>query len=511
MNEITDIPVATALDDLETLKEYEFTDAEWQLANMFDDKSVALTIKNIGSTPVSVFCINDPLVDLGNIDQYLQDNSIDPVEIGGVTYEVSSVVNDKMFIKAPLGTGKVSIRIYGTVDPTADLSELAKMITQLSIMLDTHEKNQQNIHEVNKDQVELGNIPNAITNDPVDPNYDIDTDQEVLVTLHALRIVLDLIVNHIETIEGNPHNVTKNDVVLGNVANYPPADALGAIDETKNDVYLTPWSGALLVKDLIQIVYSIRPQTVVAGAVAPRLPGWSLYDITVPSNLIDLTGDRSMRIKSGLQVAYAYHGKTLLSKVLLTDIICNFPPSNSNGIWYVYVNLDSKGNFTGWGTTQKTPETGTYMEAHSGDFFNTATCEMFDDYSKPCIRVYIGKVYFSSNIITQVISVPFGDTAIIPITSSLMLGKSALIANPFIDKVETTALVEYGAKWGETKWNDQIGVLATPRPKDEYNNILVQVGTVGYLACGANAGSPFGESFPTVTVAPRMAIKIKKA
>lgn len=510
MTDLKDIPDQFKIDELTTLKEYQFVDTEWQTANIFDNAKAALTIKNIGSTPVSVFCINDPLVTVETLDQYLTDHAIDPVEIGGVTYEVSSAFGEQMFIKSLAGDGKVSIRIYGTVDPTADVTELSKVITQLSIQLDLHERNYLNSHKVTKDQVGLGNLPNAVTQDPVDPAYTEETDDQVLVSLRALRIVLALLIAHIETIVGNPHQVTKEDIKLGLVANYAIATALQAVDATNNTAYLTPWSGSLLVKDMVQIVASVKPQTVINGPVAARLPGWSLFDISAPSNLMELTGDRSLRIKAGLQVAYAYHGKSLISNVLGTDMICNFAPTNPNGISYIYAALDNKGTFNGWGKVTKVPETGTFMEAHSGDYFNAATCEMYDDYGNPCVRVYIGKVYFNNNAIVQVISVPFGDTVIIPITTPIALGKSALIANPFVDKVETTLLVEYGGKWGKTEWNDQIGVIATPRPNDEYNNILVQVGTVGYLACGSNAGSAFGESFQTVVTPPRMVIKIKK-
>lgn len=499
-----------AIDQLDTLKEYTIPDANWhQVNDLFADTTSALTIKNLSGTTVSVFSTSDQTLTADTVDDHLALTGKNPPEVGGINYEISSLPNQKVFVKSVDGSGKISVRIFGTVDPSVDLSEISKMLTDVSIQLDNHKKDTKNPHVVDKEQVELGNIPNAVTSDPLDPNYDKDTDINVLVSLRGLRNVLAVVMDHINTVKGNPHGVTKSDTELGNVADYPPATEKQAIDQNNDSTYLTPHTGSLLVKDMVQVALSVKPQTVVAGQIGARLPGWSMYDITVPPNTVVQSGDRGFVINSQLQVAYAYQGKVLMSKILGQPINGLFAPTMPDGIHYLYVDLDEKGNFTNYGVTQYCPISGIYREASQGDFFNTATCEMTTHSGDQLRRVYLAKAYFSSNKLLQLVCVPFGDTAIVPILNPIPLGKSALLVNPFISKVSTTAYVEYNSKWGESKWNDQTGVIANPKPNDEYNNILVQVGQIGYLTAGASAGSPFGESFQTITSPIRMTVKVK--
>lgn len=506
-------------DTLETIKDYLIEDAEWHQVNSIfpDSPTAALTVKNLSGKTVSIFITEDETLTPAKIDAYLTANAINPPEVGGVTYEISSNPSSRVFVKAPGGSATLSIRIFGTVDPTADITELAKVLGEQVILLDGHIKTVSgNPHKVTKGEVGLGNIPNALVHDVDDANYPENptgTQKQstaALVSLKALRLVRDFIKAHIKTVSGNPHKVTKSEVGLGKVANYAVATDAEAIDHNNNAAYLTPKSGAILVKDMVQIAASVKPQTIVSGQIASRLPGWSMYDITVPSNIIVQNGNRGFVINAGLVVAFAYRGKVIISNMTEQDIIGSFEASMPDAIYYIYVNLDSKGNIQNYGITHSCPTSGTYKEATQGDFFNTATCTMLTSEGNEVQRVYVGKAYFSSNKITQLIGVPFGDTAIIPVISTIPQGKSVLVANPFIDKVSATAFAEYGGKWAETRWNDQTGIIASPKPNDEYNNIIVQSGQVGYLTSGASSGSGFGESFVTITVAPRVTLKLKK-
>lgn len=506
-------------DTLETLKEYLIEDGDWhQINDLFPDApNSALTIKNLSGSTVSVFSTSDTTITADSVAGYMKSKAINPPEIGGVNYEISSGENELVFIRAPSGSGKVNVRIYGTVDPSADLSELAKMLVELGILLDKHTKTTSgNPHHVTKSDVKLENIPNAITHDVDDAEYGNDSTtgtkdpKETTVSLTALRMVRDIIMAHIRTVAGNPHQVTKSDVKLGSVANYPPATNNQAIDPNNDATYLTPKTGAIMVKDIVQVAASVKPQTVVSGQITSRLPGWSQNDITVPSKLVTQSGSRGFIINAGLSVAYAYRGKANISQMTEQDIIGYFAATMPDGVYYIYLNFDQKGAVLNYGATHDCPTAGVYKEATYGDFFNTANCTMMTADGAEIQRVYIAKAYFSSNKLLQVLSVPFGDQAIIPVVNTLALGKSALVANPFIDRVEVTALAEYGDKWAETRWNDQTGIIASPKPNDEYNNILVQVGQVGFLTSGASSGAGFGESFTTVTVAPRVALKLKK-
>lgn len=496
----------------DTIKEYLLSDTDWHLVTGIfpDHPDAALTIKNIGGNTVSVFCTTGDVTEDG-VEAYLLSKAINPPEIGGVHYEISSELNEKVFIKAGLGSGTVSIRIKGTVDPTTDITELAKMLSDTALLLNNHVLTVSgNPHQVTKEEVGLGNLFNDLIHDVDTSLFDDTNDDEALISLKAGRQLKAFTQAHIDTKSGNPHEVTKAEVGLGNVANYAPATEQEAIDQNNNAAYLTPYSGAIMVKDMIQVAASVRPQTVVAGQIQSRLPGWTSNDISVPANLFTQTTNRQIKINPGLVVAYAYRGKVIISQPLDLPVNMVFPPNMPDDTYYVAVNLDEKGRVNNYHMTHVTPTEGTYKEATEGDFYNAATCEMVDSTGQEIRRVYIGKVYFRNNVITQVLSVPFGHIATVPVPVTPALGKAAMVANPFIGKVKTTALVETDSKWAESRWNDQIGVIASPRPTDEYNNILIQVGQVGYVTGGASSGTALGESFITVTTPVRIAVKVEK-
>lgn len=495
----------------ENQQELIFEDDAWHLINPFDNPTMAMTCRNKSNTSVSVYCTDDHSLSEENVEDYLRRNNIDPPEIGGIFYEVSSHDGQFMFVRCNEGIGKVAVRVFGTMDPSEDISVLAQVLNETTIILDNHLKTVSgNPHQVTKHEVGLGEIPNAITNDVDDPNWTVSTDGHVLPTLNALRTVRDYAQAHINTFSGNPHQVTKAEVGLGLVENYAPATLAQAIDVTNNTVYLTPFSANELIKDIVVIANSMKPQMVIQGRTANRPSGWNMNDITRPTALMGKTATRQMKIFAGLQVSYAYRGLCRISKVLPMDMTCNFGDTIENGCHYVFVTLDTKGNFTGWGATPAQPCTQANIDAYDGDYYNYATCQMQHVNGTELFRVYIGRVFFSDNNIIDLQSVPLGDEAIIPVLDTIPLGKSALLSNPFVAPVETTALVEVNGRWGETRWNDQTGVIASPRPGFEFDQIVVQVGLVGYVTKGSSAGSAFGSEFLTITSPIRMAVKVRR-
>ena len=493
-------------DPFEFIKTITFEDANWHLVQPFDDKDVALTAKNRGNTPVSVFCTSEDLTE-ETVGDYLQTNNINPAEIGGTFYEISSQVASKMFIKCPSGAGTVSIRVYGTVDPMEDIQALGQIVTAQGLDLAAHKNDKKNPHAVDKTQVGLDQIPNAVSQSYKDLAKD---DTQSLVSLAALKEVQTIAQNHIDLVKGNPHKVTKDEVGLGKVPNYPAANAKQAIDYTNDSTLLTPKMGALIVKDIVVVASSMKPQMVIAGQILSRPSGWTMKDITPPAGTIAKGQSREIVIKSGLQVSYAYRGMCRVSKVLADNMFGLFKDQMPNGIHYIYVDLDNTGKITGWGSTTYKPQTSTGIDAVDGDYYNYAQCTMQHANGSELIRVYIGKVMFSNNEWVDTICVPLGDSAIIPVTSQLDLGKSMLLSNPFCMPVKTTALIELDQRWGETEWNDQIGVKAHPRPGFELDQIVLQAGTIGYLTKGSSAGGAFGSEFVTITDPKRLAIQVER-
>ena len=397
------------------------------------------------------------------------------------------------------------------MDPSEDITVLAALLNETRIITDKHIATVTgNPHHVTKQDVGLGNIPNSLTGDVDDKRFDNIADSNVLVTLKGLRQVRDYAKAHIETTSGNPHGVTKEEVGLGQVANYPIATAKQALDITNNQVYMTPYTTNELIKDIVVVADSMMPQCVIAGQVNNRPQGWSLKDISSPSMLITKTSANSILIKAGLQVSFAYRQMCRVSKVLQEDMPCVIGGVIPNGIRYIFVDLDEKGNITGWGHTDKTPSTLPRQDAVAGDYYNYSQCEMRSSTGEELKRVYIGKLYFNNNEIMEIVSVPIGDTTVIPVPVSIPLGKSAIINNPYIAPVRTKLLVEYGGEWGESGWNDQTGVLAHPRPGFELDQIAIQVGAVGYITRGSSSGNGFGAEFVTLTTAPRMSIEVSR-
>lgn len=497
--------------EFENMKEYTFSDDKWHLVQPFVDPSTPLTAKNRADTSISVYCTSDITLTEATLAQHLIDRQIDPPEIGGIFYEVSSKRNERMFIRCNEGRGSVAIRVFGTMDPMEDITVLSGLLSETILRLDHHiDTVAGNPHCVTKQEVGLGNIPNAITSDPLDEAWPETRENDVLPTLGALRTVYQYAETHVSINPGNPHGVTKAHVGLNKVENYPPATALEALDITNNQVYMTPWSTNELIRDIVVVAASMPPQIVIQGRTIHRPSGWTMNDITAPTELIVKTGKRTIAIKAGLQVAYAYRGICRVSKILADDMHGKFDTTMANGIHYLYVDLDEKGNFKGWGSTPYAPVTGVNVDAYDGDYFNYAKCEMVHTNGAELKRVYIGKAYFQGNELIDLVSVPLGDQVTIPVLTEVPLGKSALLTNPFIAPVETTALVELEQRWGETGWNDQTGVLAHPRPGHALDQIVVQVGLVGYVTRGSSSGTGFGAEFMTVTSPLRIAVRVKR-
>lgn len=495
--------------DTTTIQELIFTDDAWHLVQPFEDKTSGLTIKNNGDTTVRVYVDTEGTLTEKTIEKYLEDNYINPPEIGGILYECSSHTSDLVFVKCPEGNGKISVRIFGTVDPTADVLTIGQAQAQLDLQLTRHlEATSGNPHNVTKADVGLSKIPNAVSSNPDDTSISQTNGKNTLATLEAVRIVKRYTQDH-ATRTDNPHSVTKTQIGLSRVENYAIATDAQALDRSLKTAYMTPYTTALMMSDYAVIASSMKAQTVVQGATASRPAGWMDRDCSpVPGYIIKTSTNRAY-VAKGLRVAFAYHNCVRLSKELESNFSIPISSSMSNGIHYVYVDLDETGVITSVGHTTFAPVVVTSgTDSVTGDFYNEAACTMHASDGTEIYRVYIGKLYFLQNEIIDVIAVPFGSECVIPIEETLNLGRSILVPNPYIMPVETHALVEYNGRWGETKWNDQTGISASPRPGYALDEIIVQAGSVGFLTKGSSSGTGFSGDFTTITTPMRVAVNV---
>lgn len=476
---------------------FEFTDNQWHNLKLMPSN---VTIKNIGGTPISIFFNT---TGIAPTQEELSAAGINPIEIGGLQNEITTKSGQYVFGRAASGAGTVTIRQEGTLDPAEDISYLANILNSLQEAFQYHEEDISNPHSTNKAQVGLSNIPNAKSDDPANDNT------QVLATTKATKAILDAIAAHLAE-DDNPHNVTKAQVGLSNVPNYKAASDIEAVDITNNSVLMTPKTTAVAINSLIQIAYSLLPQTIMQGAVGSRLSGWSNQDCDYPSNVLTKLNNTTIQIQAGLQVAYADSSKARISSVLSTVQTVGLPTTPADGAYYIFANLSNGGSFVSFGMTALPYKEGMIRDGHVGDFFSIPECKMYDSSNNTARRVYLGKCYVSSGIITSVISAPVGNRIIIPATAGLILGGRDLYDNPFVSEVDVKAEVEYNFTWGDSGWNDQIGVKAHPYPTKPSDKIILQCGLMGFLACGREAGSPFGASFAAITTAPRARMVIKK-
>ena len=116
------------------------------------------------------------------------------------------------------------------------------VVEYIAVELDGHAVNMDNPHQVNKMQVGLGNVANYAIATLSDMTAGVSTDKYVTPSLvHAkISAVVTQVIDAHVTDNQNPHNTTKAQVGLGNVANYAIATTLEMTAGTATDKYVTP-------------------------------------------------------------------------------------------------------------------------------------------------------------------------------------------------------------------------------------------------------------------------------
>ena len=124
----------------------------------------------------------------------------------------------------------------GNVDNTSDKNKPVSTATQTALDLKanitdltSHTDNKSNPHNVTKSQVGLGNVPNVSTNDQT-PTYSDTTTlstlasgEKVSTAFGKIKLAITNLINHLAN-KSNPHEVTKEQVGLGNVPNLTTND-----------------------------------------------------------------------------------------------------------------------------------------------------------------------------------------------------------------------------------------------------------------------------------------------
>lgn len=202
--------------------------------------------------------------------------------------------------------------LIGSKEITDALKRLADVIEAGSEgTSQSHITNYNNPHRVTKEQVLLGNVPNYAMAGDVDARAGIRADL-FLSPRGAQLLVQDKAITpmnaHI-TQTGNVHGLTAADINLGNVPNYKAATVTQAIDVTNNNTLLTPYLATLLIEKVQNVARIDDLENLITQHINNKN---NPHDVT-PAKIGTLTTDEIMqRIgqASGGGDAATFGGKT---------------------------------------------------------------------------------------------------------------------------------------------------------------------------------------------------------
>ncbi len=104
----------------------------------------------------------------------------------------------------------------------------SKAVKELNDKLESHNAKKSNPHEVTKAQVGLGNVNNWVATSSL-----TDKSDTKFATASAIKSVNDKLESH-NTSRNNPHSMTKEQIGLGNIINYPFSDKYKVLDGDGN-------------------------------------------------------------------------------------------------------------------------------------------------------------------------------------------------------------------------------------------------------------------------------------
>lgn len=182
---------------------------------------------------------------------------------GGLTEHINNYSNPHNVTKQQVGLSNVQNYAVATQAQAEAGTSNAFYMTPLSVkyaiasqgaaLVNAHASNTNNPHGVTKAQVGLSSVPNyAVATQAQAEAGALDTAfMTPLRTAQAVQALVGSAYAAHAANQLNPHNVTKDQVGLFNVQNYPVATQQEAMDGTANDRYMTPLRTTQLVAEFV--------------------------------------------------------------------------------------------------------------------------------------------------------------------------------------------------------------------------------------------------------------------
>lgn len=183
---------------------------------------------------------------------------------GGLAAHTNRLDNPHAVTKSQVGLG--AVQNYGIATPqqaqlgTSNNLYMTPLTTAAAIntigqaLVTAHENRKDNPHAVTKTQVGLGNVPNypvATEQEAVDGTSD-DRFMTPLKVSKAIGATAGSLASHINN-KNNPHNTTKDQVGLFNLENYPVATEQEARAGVSNARYMTPLRTMQLCREFVAV------------------------------------------------------------------------------------------------------------------------------------------------------------------------------------------------------------------------------------------------------------------
>lgn len=331
--------------------------------------------------------------------------------IGGFAFEIHTKLDHFTWAR-PVGNddGHIFRRPQGqTADLPLEIIELAEQFYTLREDVEAHHEDENNPHKVRKEHIDLSDIPNDISDDPE------SNSSQTLATTTLTRQLYDAQNTHFDD-RDNPHDVTKDQVSLGNVENFGIADTTDLLNQNCDNKYMTPKGAHVIFTNrisevTINAVLPVIPQIIMDGMMGDysvysgMFTGtglslnqqWSLYGVSRESVIFALNDDKkSITVTEGLYASYVYDTEICMTKPFNTPIVHTIESSigNMDGTYYVIGIIDSTGHLIGVELSQypirKIPYR-TFLD-YSGYTFCTGRMTMYNSAGEMVRRIGLGSI-----------------------------------------------------------------------------------------------------------------------
>lgn len=422
-------------------------------------------------------------IDLTNLDRE------DIVTIGGVLPICTVYTGNRIFIRCRQEEGAAYYLPKGQPDPEKSIDNIYTNLLSLYETVELH-LNGNNPHQLDKGSVRLGNLVNRLS-DIIPQEAPTEISIATNVAIYNLnRALLTRIAE-----------ITRESLGIDNVANYPIATGDELLDAENDTSYATVQGIHDIFNNKEQSLNNIEPNMVYEAILQEQNPSKiGIYD---PKTMSAYLTNNNIVIQKGIRVTYRDQNRFYISHPLATDV--TIPKSEISsivtpkpGYHYLAVDIDEYGIISDIHITDTRPYFGIRPVDHLRDFYHTGKQMMFDKSGTIIRRVYISKIYVSSDgLLSYVTNVPIGTEYIHDCMSVVEPGRRYVFDNPFMDHIEVIPEIQIGSIWADPKWNDQAGVIANYNTSNP-DKIIVQTGQMGLAMPAYSSGNSFTtETLPT--------------